>query len=70
MPRTEQQVFAGVAHQLACQAAALRELGRCIGQGMSGEEVQQLIALKVADLEARLELNAAVGHAVTGAIHV
>lgn len=69
MPRTEQQVFAGVAHQLACQAAALRELSRGISEGMTVEDVQVLIFDRIAEIESRLALNASVGHALVGAIH-
>lgn len=50
--------FPSVAHQLAGQGAVLKALRRKIKYAMTGVQLAELVDREIADIEARLAMNA------------
>lgn len=64
---TDRKLFASTAHQLAGQAAVLITIRARIHPGLTAAECLLIVDSELAEVRARLMLNAAVGFALVGA---
>lgn len=64
---TDRKAFASVAHQLAAQTAVLITVRARMNSGLSGSECLQIIDHELAEVRAKLALNAAVTRALVTA---